>query len=125
MNKVILIGHAGKDTEVKQVTEDFKVAKLSLATTERYTKNGEKQEKTTWHNLVAYNKVASLLGDYVHKGDKICVIGKIETRSYESDGTTKYITEVIVNELEFLGGKRGESVEEKPPSEADLDDMPF
>lgn len=111
MNKAILIGNVGKDPEVKTVSTGKKVATVTLATTERgYTlANGNKvDEETTWHNLILWdgnngNGLASTCERHIKKGQKIAVEGKIKNRSYDAqDGTKRYITEVIVDNLEIL-----------------------
>jgi single-strand DNA-binding protein len=104
-NKVQLIGNLGNDPEIINLDSGKKLAKFSLATNESYKDtNGEKQTKTEWHNLVAWNKTAELIESYVTKGQEIAVQGKLTSRSYEDkEGIKKYITEVIVNELLILG----------------------
>ena len=104
-NKVQLIGNLGNDPEIINLDSGKKLAKFSLATNESYKDtNGEKQTKTEWHNLVAWNKTAELIDSYVTKGQEIAVQGKLTYRSYEDkEGIKKYITEVIVNELLLLG----------------------
>jgi single-strand DNA-binding protein len=101
MNKVTLIGNCGADPEVNQVNENLKVATLSLATSE---KRGE-ENVSEWHNLKAFNQLAEIFEKHVHKGDKIAVVGKIQTRSWEKDNVKHYRTEILVNEIEFLTPK--------------------
>jgi single-strand DNA-binding protein len=113
LNKVILIGNVGKEPAIRATNGGAKVATLSLATSRKWTDSkGEKQEKTEWHNLVAWNRGKSTLADvverYVKKGDKLCVEGSIEYRQYEKDGQTRYITEINVSGLTMLGGKTDE-----------------
>ncbi len=116
LNKVTLIGNLGKDPEIRSTTGGNKVAKFSVATSRQWNSaSGEKQEKTEWHNCVAWNsqggrgaQLADLLEKYVKKGDKIFVEGAIEYRQYEDkDKQTKYITEINVREVILLGGGRG------------------
>jgi single-strand DNA-binding protein len=105
MNKVILIGNVG--AEPKTTTFDNgSVTNFSLATTERWKdKNtGEQREATEWHNVVFY-RMPEGLRQYVNKGTKVAVEGTLKTRSYEANGVTKYVTEVVVSSLELLGGK--------------------
>ena len=104
-NKVQLIGNLGNDPEIITLDSGKKLAKFSLATNESYKDaNGEKQTKTEWHNLVAWNKNAELIENYVKKGQEIAIEGKLTSRSYnDKEGIKKYITEVVVNELLLFG----------------------
>jgi single-strand DNA-binding protein len=105
-NKVTLIGNAGMAPEIKNLDNKRKVAKLSLATQESYKNaQGEWVNNSTWHNIVAWGPTASFLEKHVSKGQEIMVEGKIVNRSYEVDGTKKYITEIEVNEVMLLGKK--------------------
>lgn len=109
MNKAILIGNVGRDPDVRYFEGGQAVAKLPLATTERgyVLPNGTQVPgKTTWHNLVFHGKQAEIVEQYVHKGDKLYVEGKIFTNSYDAkDGSKRYITEIYVNEMEMLTPK--------------------
>ena len=111
VNKVILIGNVGKDPEVKFSAGGQAIAKLGLATTDRVKDKGSDQwqDKTDWHNLVAFGRTAEVIRDYVKKGKSIYVEGKLSTSSWDDKETGKkvYRTEVLVNELVLLGG-RGE-----------------
>ena len=106
-NKVQLIGNLGNAPEVKTIESGKKLARFSVATSESYRNtNGEKVTETTWHNLVAWGKVAEIAEKYLTKGSEIAVEGKLINRSYtDKDGNKKYITEVQVNELLMLGSK--------------------
>ncbi len=113
VNKVILVGNLGKDPEVKFLPSGQAVANFGLATSDRYKdKAGEWQDRTEWHNLTAYARTAEIIRDYVKKGQKIYVEGRLTTRSWDDKETGKkvYRTEVIVNELVLLSG-RGEGAE--------------
>ena len=103
LNKVMLIGRLGQDPEVKDAG-NTPVANFSIATNENWTdKNGEKQERTEWHNIVAWDKLADLAGKYLRRGSNIYCEGKLQTRSWESqEGEKKYRTEVVINQLQFL-----------------------
>jgi len=110
VNKVILIGNLGKDPEVKYTPSGTPVAKLTLATNERYKdKNGEWQERTEWHNVVLWQRLAEIAGEYLKKGGKVYIEGRLQTRSWDDKQTNqkKYMTEVVANDLVLLGG-RGE-----------------
>ncbi|HTV82488.1 MAG TPA: single-stranded DNA-binding protein [Acidobacteriaceae bacterium] len=112
VNKAILVGNVGKDPEIKFLPSGTTVANFSLATSERFKdKSGEVQERTEWHNLVAYTRLAEIIRDYVKKGLKLYVEGRITTRSWddkEHPGRKVYRTEIVVNDLVLLSG-RGES----------------
>ncbi|MEQ1532507.1 MAG: single-stranded DNA-binding protein [Sideroxydans sp.] len=107
VNKAILVGRLGKDPETRFMTNGEAVTNVSIATSENYKdKNGEKQEKTEWHNLVFYRRLAEVAGEYLKKGSQVYVEGRIQSRKYtDKAGAEKYITEIIVNEMQMLGGK--------------------
>jgi single-strand DNA-binding protein len=110
VNKVILLGNVGKDPEVKFLPSGSAVANFSIATTERFKdKGGEWQDKTEWHNLAAYGKLAEIIRDYVKKGAKLYVEGRLTTRSWDDkeSGKKVYRTEIIVGDISLLSG-RGE-----------------
>ena len=110
INKVILVGHVGKDPEVKHLDSETAVASFSLATSENYTnKNGEKVENTEWHNIVCWRRLATLAENYIRKGSQVYIEGKIRTRSYEQDGIKKYITEINADTIQLLGRKSDSS----------------
>jgi len=106
-NKVQLIGYLGHAPEIKVTKNGKKLAQFSIATNESYRNTrGEKVTETTWHNLVAWGKIAGIAEKYLNKGSEIAVEGKLISRSYaDKDGVKKYITEVQVNELLMLGKK--------------------
>ena len=103
-NKVQLIGNLGNNPEIITLESGKKLAKFSLATNENYKdKDGQKQTKTDWHNVVAWNKTVDIIEKYVSKGKEIAIEGKLSTRSYEDkEGQKRYTTEVIINELLLL-----------------------
>src|SRR5512142_2493742 len=107
VNKAILVGRLGKDPETRYMTSGEAVANVSLATSENYKdKSGEKQERTEWHNLVFYRRLAEIAGEYLRKGSQIYVEGRIQTRKWQDkEGKDRYTTEIIVNEMQMLGGK--------------------
>jgi len=110
VNKVILLGNVGKDPEIRSTTGGTLVANLSLATSERYKdKSGEWQERTEWHNLVSYARGAEILRDYVKKGSKLYVEGRITTRSWDDkdNGKKAYRTEIVVNDISLLSTADG------------------
>lgn len=108
VNKVILLGNVGKDPEVKFLPSGQAVANFSIATSERFKdKQGEWQERTEWHNIVAYARLAEIIRDYVKKGSKLYVEGRLTTRSWEDKETSKkvYRTEIVMAELSLLSGR--------------------
>ncbi len=111
VNKVILVGHLGKDPEVKYTPSGTPVAKFSLATNERFKdKDGNWQDRTEWHSLVAWQRTAEIIGEYCKKGSQVYIEGRLRTDSWEDKEThqKKYRTEIVVNDLVLLGG-RGEA----------------
>ncbi len=113
VNKVILLGNLGKDPEVKYTPQGTPVAKLALATNERYKdKDGQWQDRTEWHNVVLWQRLAEIAGEYLKKGGKVYIEGRLQTRSWDDKqtGQKKYMTEVVASDLVLLGG-RGEGGE--------------
>ena len=106
VNKVILIGRLGQNPEVRQTPSGSSVANFSLATNEAWTdKQGQRQEKTEWHRVVVWGKLADLCGQYLVKGRQVFIEGKLQTRQWQDkDGQTKYTTEVLAQTVQFLGG---------------------
>lgn len=119
VNKVILIGRLGKDPETRYMTSGEAVTNVSLATSENFKdKSGEKQERTEWHNLVFYRRLAEVAGEYLRKGSQVYIEGRIQTRKYQDkSGQDRYTTEIVVNEMTMLGGKpSGEQHEGREPA---------
>jgi single-strand DNA-binding protein len=113
VNKVILIGNLGKDPEVKYTPSGTAVARITLATNERFKdKSGEWQDRTEWHNVVLWTRLAEIAGEYLKKGGKVYIEGRLQTRSWDDKNTNqkKYMTEVVASDLVLLGG-RGEGGE--------------
>lgn len=110
INKATLLGHVGRDPEIRNMSNGDAVATVSLATTEKWKdKNGERQEKTEWHRLVFFGKIAGVVEKYVHKGSLIYVEGKITTRKWEKDGVERYSTEINCNEMKLLNKVDGDN----------------
>jgi len=108
VNKVILLGNVGKDPEIRSSGNGVMVANFTLATSDRFQdQQGNWQDRTEWHNLVAFKRTAELVRDYVKKGSKLYVEGKIQTRSWDDKdtGAKRYRTEIIVNDLSLLSGR--------------------
>jgi single-strand DNA-binding protein len=136
VNKVILVGNLGTDPEVRYTPSGKAVANFSLATNEQWTnKDGEKEERTEWHRIVAWGRLGEICGEYLSKGSQVYIEGKIQTRAWEDrDGNKRYTTEIIAQTMQMLGGisrKEGEasSPEERHPVEEPIsipdDDIPF
>jgi single-strand DNA-binding protein len=106
-NRVQLIGHLGMNPEIKTLESGKKLAKFSLATNDYYKNaKGEKIEETEWHNIIAWNKTAELAEMFLEKGKEVAIEGKLTTRSWDDEkGNKRYITEVVCNEILFLGAK--------------------
>jgi single-strand DNA-binding protein len=106
VNKVILVGNLGRDPEVRYMPNGEAVCNFSIATTENWKdKSGVKQEKTEWHNVVMYRKLAEIAGEYLKKGRPVYVEGRLQTRKWEKDGVTRYSTEIIGDNMQMLGSK--------------------
>ena len=133
INKVILVGNVGRDPEIKSTQSGVRLAKFSLATTDRRFKDENGQPRTEWHNIVAWRGLADIVERYVTKGKQLYIEGQIRTRTYEQDGQTKYFTEIHADEMELLGGGgRGSSgapgFQDSGPGGGfpdDADDVPF
>ena len=108
VNKVILLGNLGNDPDMRYMPNGEPVANISIATSANWTdKNtGEKREKTEWHRVVAYRRTAEIIGQYCKKGDKLYIEGRLQTRNWnDQDGKTRYMTEVIAESIQLLGGR--------------------
>lgn len=106
VNKVILVGNLGRDPEVRYMPNGEAVCNFSIATTENWKdKSGVKQEKTEWHNIVMYRRLAEIAGEYLKKGRPVYVEGRLQTRKWEKDGVTRYSTEIIGDQMQMLGGR--------------------
>ncbi|RJP96106.1 MAG: single-stranded DNA-binding protein [Desulfobacteraceae bacterium] len=107
LNKVMLIGNLGKDPDLRFTQGGMAVASFSIATSEEWTDKAtnEKKEKTEWHRIVAFGKLGEICGKYLTKGKQVYVEGKLQTRSWEQDGVTKYTTEIVVSDMHMLGAK--------------------
>ena len=129
LNKVMMIGNVGKDPEMKYTPNGKAVVSLSMALSETWKDNdGNKQEKTEWVNIVAWQKLAEIIGEYVKKGSRIYIEGKLQTRSYEKDGVKKYITEVVADNMLLLDNKEKSQPTEVAQSNNEApkeDDLPF
>lgn len=124
LNKVILIGRLGKDPEVRYMPNGEAVCNFSVATSESWKdNNGQKQERTEWHNITMYRRIAEISGQYLKKGGMVYLEGKIQSRKYQGkDGIERTAYEIIANEMKMLGGN---SQATAAPVEDITDDVPF
>ncbi|MDE3058659.1 MAG: single-stranded DNA-binding protein [Bacteroidota bacterium] len=136
LNKVQLIGNLGADPEMRYTSSGIAVATFRIATSNSWKdQDGNTQERTDWHNIVAWRKLAEICGEWLKKGRRIYIEGKLQTRSYEKDGVKKYITEVVADDMIMLdGGGKGPA---EAPADAETasgtadsmpeknDDLPF
>lgn len=129
LNKVMLIGRLGRDPDLHYTQSGQAVANFSMATDESYNKDGQKIEKTEWHRVVVWGKQAEFCGNYLAKGRKVFVEGKLETRKWQDkDGQDKYTTEIIAARVQALdrGEQQNQDYESAPPQPAQqMDDAPF
>lgn len=118
VNKVILVGTCGQDPEVRYLPNGNAVTNLSLATSEQWTdkQSGQKVEKTEWHRVSLFGKVAEIAGEYLRKGSQVYIEGKLQTREWEKDGIKRYTTEIVVDmqgTMQLLGGKPADSTQQR------------
>ena len=107
VNKVILVGRLAQDPEMRYTPDGTAVANFSIATSEEWKDrdSGEKRERTEWHRIVAWRRLGEICGEYLSKGRQVYVEGRLQTRSWEKDGVTRYTTEIIATTVQFLGGR--------------------
>lgn len=143
VNKAILVGYLGKPPEIRYTQSGDAVCNFSMATSDNYTdKQGMKQEKTEWHNVTTFSKLAEICGEYLRKGSLVYIEGKIQTRKWQDkQGIDRYSTEIVADRMQMLGGKQEGEAAERPmrpakedgkanayqpePSEDPFDDLPF
>ena len=137
VNKVILVGNLGRDPEVRYMPNGDAVANYSIATTETWKdKQGNRQEKTEWHNIVMYRRLAEIAGEYLKKGSSVYIEGRLQTRKWQDkQGNDRYTTEIIADQLQMLGGRNSNAAGQTPgqdhgaaspsqPGGASTDDTP-
>lgn len=135
VNKVILIGNLGRDPEVRYSSSGSAIANISVGTSDSWKdKNtGEKQERTEWHRVVAFGKLGEIIGQYLKKGSKVYIEGRLQTRKWEDqNGQDRYTTEIVANDMQMLDSKGQQSPQPAPqaqaapiPSDDFDDDIPF
>lgn len=111
LNKAILIGNLGADPEIRYTQSGTQVATFNIATTERWKgQDGQMQESTEWHRIVAWSRLAEICGEYLHKGSRVYIEGKIQTRKWQDqNGNDKYTTEIVAREMKMLSPRGGDS----------------
>jgi single-strand DNA-binding protein len=109
VNKVIIIGNLGRDPETRYMPDGGAITNISVATTDKWKdKNGEMQEKTEWHRVAFFGKLAEIAGEYLKKGSQVYVEGRLQTRKWQDkDGQDKYTTEIVANQMQMLGSRAG------------------
>jgi single-strand DNA-binding protein len=136
LNKAQLIGRLGQAPELKYTPSGTAVCNFSLATSEKFTgKDGQKQERTEWHRIVVFSKLAELCGQYLSKGRQIYIEGRLQTRSWDKDGQKHYTTEIVADKVIFLGGDSTSKTSAEPENKQEnaesgfggfsADDIPF
>ncbi len=133
INKAILVGRLGRDPEVRYTTDGRAISNFSIATSDEWKDKdtGEKKERTEWHRIVAFGKLGEICGEYLAKGRQVYIEGKLQTRSWEKDGVTRYTTEIVASDVQFLGGRDSNAavtapdISEPSNSGPEDDDIPF
>ena len=136
INKAIIVGNLGQDPEVRYGANGNAITNISVATSEswRDKQSGEKQERTEWHRVVFFSRLAEVAGEYLRKGSQVYIEGKIQTRKWQDqEGNDRYTTEIVANEMQMLGRARIEDPRDKPMGSPDAvsgkpvsdDDIPF
>jgi single-strand DNA-binding protein len=126
VNRVTLLGRLGANPETRNTNTGMTVANFNLATSESWNdKNGQKQERTEWHRIVVWGKLAELCGQYLSKGRQVYIEGKLQTRQWDDkDGNKRYTTEVVANSVQFLGGANANAGQNQYAPEADMGAAP-
>lgn len=118
LNKVLLIGNLGRDPEMRYMPDGSAICNFSIATTETWKdkNSGQKQEKTEWHNITMYRRLAEIAGQYLKKGSSVYIEGRLQTRKWQdkNTGADRYTTEIVADEMKMLGGKSGEMDQQEP-----------
>ena len=126
LNKVMILGNVGNEPEVRQTQSGRAVANFSVATTDAWGEGEDRQERTEWHQVVVWGKLAETCGQYLTKGRQVMVEGRLQTRSYEDrDGNKRSVTEIVAQQVQFLGGRpedgRSEEVDGPPHAEGEAE----
>ncbi len=128
VNKAIIVGNLGRDPEVRYSANGNAIANVTIATTESWKdrQSGERQEKTEWHRVVFFSRLAEIAGEYLKKGSQVYIEGRLQTRKWEDrDGNERYTTEIVANEMQMLGGRGGgDSQSDSPPDYSQAEAAP-
>ena len=139
LNKAMLIGNLGRDPEIRYTQDGKAITSFSIATTDKWRdkSSGENREKTEWHRIVAFDRLGEICGEYLSKGKQVYIEGRLQTRSWEKDGVTRYTTEIVATAMQMLGarnasegfpqdsGQGAKAPAEAPGNSAPDDDIPF
>lgn len=141
LNKAMIIGRLGRDPEIRYTQDGKAVANFSLATSDRWRDkgSGDMQERTEWHRIVAFGRLGEICGEYLSKGKQVFIEGRLQTRSWEKDGVTRYTTEIVASNMQMLGARGDEpgagrsmgqpaadrGYPEPPMGDSQDDDIPF
>lgn len=126
INKVILIGNLGADPEIRYTQSGLPVVNFRIATTERWkNQEGQQQEQTEWHNIVAWRRLAEICGEYLSKGSRVYIEGKLQTRKWQDqNGNDRYSTEIVANEMKMLSPRGATSMGDSPEGSGAYDNLP-
>jgi len=127
INKVIIVGTLGKDPEIRYTSDGKAVANVSVATSEKWTDKatGQKQEKTEWHRIVAFGRLAEIIGEYLSKGSQVYFEGKLQTRKWQDqNGQDRYTTEIVANDMQMLGGRQQNNQQQTQNHQANSNGSP-
>lgn len=115
-SKIIILGRLGKDPEIKATSAGAAVCKFSVATSKKWTdKQGQKHEKTSWHNCICFGNLASIASQYLRQGREVFIEGEVDYQEYEKDGVKKFFTQIIVQQLTFIGGSEDRKTDQQAP----------
>lgn len=127
VNKAIVVGYLGQDPDVRYMPSGKQVTSIRVATSESWKKDGEKQERTEWHSIVAFDKLAEIMGQYLKKGAAVYVEGKIQTRKWQDkEGKDRYSTEIVASQMQMIGKANSSASQKEQQEPAPFDDeIPF
>tara|TARA_R100001377_G_scaffold28814_1_gene15666 strand:+ start:85 stop:579 length:495 start_codon:yes stop_codon:yes gene_type:complete len=127
VNKVILVGNVGGDPETKAMPSGSMVANITVATSESWKdkQTGQAQERTEWHRVVFFNRLAEIVSEYVRKGSKVYIEGSLRTRSWEQEGVKRYSTEIVASEMQMLDSREGGQQQQQTPQQRQKQQAPM
>ncbi len=121
VNKAILVGHLGGDPEMKYSSSGATITTFTLATSESWVKDGQREERTEWHRIVAFGRLAEVCAKWLHKGKLIYLEGRLQTRSWEQEGIRRYTTEIVARDMQMLGGRGDSGYQPQTPAAGGMD----